>query len=91
MNLHPAMAAALAPFAPPASFCHKLAAYHDVLSTMDWQYQFSDDHAKFKRGEQAVARAHLLQAEVDPTGEIWLSYSGSSMHGAPAPVVGSAA
>jgi hypothetical protein len=87
MNLHPAIAAALVTVAPPNSFCHKLAAYHDLLSNLDWQYQFSDEHRIVKRGEELVARAHLLQAEVDPTGELWLSYSGSRQHGAPQPIV----
>jgi hypothetical protein len=87
LSLHPAIAAALVAVAPPSSFCHKLAAYHDLLSNLDWQYQFSDEHRIVKRGEELVARAHLLQAEVDPTGEIWNSYSGSRMHGAPQPKV----
>lgn len=85
--LHPVMAAALVSVAPPGSFCHKLAAYHDILSMLDWQYQFSDEHRIFQKGEEMVARAHLLQAEVDPTGELWRSYSGSRMHGAPQPKV----
>lgn len=86
-NLHPAIASALVSIAPPDSHCHKLAAYHDLLSMMDWQYQFSDDPLIWKKGEEKVARARLLQAEVDPTGELWMSYSGSRMHGAPKPVV----
>ncbi len=85
--LDPVIASALVSMAPAHSICHRLAAYHDILSMLDWQYQFADDHAVFKRGEQMVARAHLLQAEVDPSGDLWRSYSGSRMHGAPQPKV----
>lgn len=85
--LDPVIAAALVSMAPKHSICHRLAAYHDTLSMLDWQYQFSDDPAVFNRGDELVARAHLLQAEVDPSGDLWRSYSGSRMHGAPQPKV----
>lgn len=87
-DLHPAIAHALVAIAPPDSFVRKLSAYHDLLSMLDWQYQFIDDDLIFKRRQQLVDRAHLLQAEVDPTGEIWMSYPGSRLHGAPQPKVG---
>lgn len=90
-DLHPLIAHALVAVAPPQSFVHKLSAYHDLLSMLDWQYQFSDDPLIFKRGQQLVDRAHALQAEVDPSGEIWTSYSGSRLHGAPQPKVGAIA
>lgn len=87
MNTHPAIAAALAQLAPPQSKAHILKAYHDLLSTMDWQYQFSDDQAVWRKGVEQVKKARALQAEVDPDGSIWMSYSGAHMHGAPKPVV----
>ena len=87
-DLHPAIAHALVAIAPPQSFVHKLAAYHDLLSMLDWQYQFSDDPLIVKRGQKLVDRAHELQTEVDPSGDIWTSYRGASLHGAPQPKLG---
>lgn len=86
-HMHPIFAQALYPFAPPDSQARKLADYIRLLDTMDWQYQFSDDHEVFKEGQERVDQARKLQVEVDPQGVIWMNYPQSREHGAPQPYV----
>lgn len=97
--LHPTIARALAPFAPPQSEVHKVAAdakalahYRAMLADFDFQAEFSDDLSKARRARQILPTMRALQAEVDPDGAIWLGAmpkerDGSPLHGAPLPEV----
>lgn len=82
-NINPIMQAAVAPFAPPSP----LNAYHAALSKFDWDFDARDDHSRWAEGHNALARLRKMQAELDPTGEIWMSYPGACGHGAPQPRV----
>lgn len=82
-NAHPVMQQALAAIAPASP----LTQYHQALAAFDWQFEHSDEHAVWARGHNALSRLHKLQRELDPTGEIWLSYPGAHGHGAPQPRV----
>lgn len=62
-----------------------IAAYHAALAKFDWDFDTRDDHQRWAEGHNALARLRKMQAEVDPTGEIWMSYPGARGHGAPAP------
>lgn len=68
-----------------------LAAYRAALAKFDWQYDFCDDQQRWADGNNALARLRAMQREVDPTGEIWMSYPGAHGHGAPAPRIQEAA
>ncbi|HTH08055.1 MAG TPA: hypothetical protein VMA55_00670 [Acidovorax sp.] len=87
--VHPAFAPFLAWFAPEdpeQEKARKLAAYHDLLSSFDWQYNFADDHDhRWKRGQKAYERLLCLQMEVDPDASIWMSYPGAQQWGAAQP------
>ena len=85
--MHPIFAQAIYPFAPPGSEARKLADYIHLLDTMDWQYEFSDDHSVYLKGRAHVDEARKLQAEVDPKGGIWMSYKQAKQHGAPQPII----
>ena len=65
----------------------ELQAYKALLESMNWQFEFSDEHAVWARGSNALARLHRMQRELDPSGEIWMSYPGAHKHGAPQPRV----
>ncbi len=90
-NLSPVMAAALAPFAPRSSEVHALASeyaiglYRKALEAFDWQFEFSDDHARWALGHNALSNLYRMQRTLDPDGSIWLSYAGAHTHGAPQP------
>jgi hypothetical protein len=59
--------------------------YRAALAGMDWQFEFCDEHAKWAAGTNALARLHRMQRELDPSGDIWLSFPGALSHGAPRP------
>ncbi len=80
-HIHQILQQALAPFSPPSD----LARYHNLLSRMDWQYEFSDDHSVYIRGKKMLDELRELQKQVDPDGSIWISYPGAKKHGAPQP------
>jgi hypothetical protein len=82
-NVHPLIQAAIAPMAPASA----LTEYHAALKSFDWNYDFSDDQQRWANGSNALARLRKMQAELDTTGEIWMSYPGAQGHGAPAPRV----
>ncbi len=82
-NAHPVMQQALVAIAPASP----LTKYHQALAAMNWQFEFSDDHQQWATGNNMLSRLHKLQRELDPTGEIWLSYPGAHGHGAPQPRV----
>lgn len=82
-NVHPILQQGLAGIAPPSP----LTEYHKALASMDWQFEHSDEHAVWARGSNALARLHRMQRDLDPTGEIWMSYPGARGHGAPLPRV----
>lgn len=86
-NLHPIFARALAGWAPQDSEVRKLAAYHDLLASFDWQYAYADEHARFKAGVKAHERLRCLQMDIDPDASIWMSYPGAQKHGAAQPVL----
>lgn len=86
-NLHPIFAQALAGWAPQDSEVRKLAAYHDLLASFDWQFNHADEHAKWEDGKKAYERLVRLQMDIDPDAEIWMSYPGASKHGAAQPVL----
>ena len=86
-GLLPAMAAFLTGMAPKDSEVHKLAAYHDLLSSFDWQYAYTDEHARWKQGKAAHGRLVKLQMDIDPDAVIWMSYPGAQKHGAAQPVL----
>jgi hypothetical protein len=86
-NVHPLFQAAIAPLAPPSA----LTEYHAALQSFDWQYDFSDSHERWAKGNNALARLRAMQAVVDPTGEIWMAQPGAQGHGAPAPRIKEAA
>lgn len=62
-----------------------MAQYRAALAAMDWQFEHTDEHRRWVNGTNALARLHRMQREVDPTGEIWLSYPGAHTHLAPQP------
>ena len=59
--------------------------YHNALRNFDWQFEFSDEHAKWAKGHNNLMRLYAMQKELDIDGTIWLSYPGSKTHGAPQP------
>jgi hypothetical protein len=65
----------------------KLSAYGAALKSFDWQYQFSDDHSVFERGEEALRKLHKMQRQIDPDGVMWMNTLGSRGHGAPQPQI----
>ena len=91
-NLNPLIAAICAAHLAPATSPQpvgalatgdaaiKRAAYVSALVKMDWSYEFSDD------GRDALAALRAMQAEVDPTGELWLRHAPKG-HGIPQPFV----
>jgi hypothetical protein len=60
--------------------------YEDALKQFDWMHEFSDSNEVARRGREALKELHVMQAELDPTGELWLQHSGGR-HGAPLPRV----
>lgn len=62
-----------------------MAQYRAALAAMDWQFEHTDEHRRWANGTNALARLHRMQREVDPTGEVWLSYPGAQTHLAPQP------
>lgn len=127
-NLQPAMAAALATFAPApvasrvpaATYCsacgcyvgqgtagvshcrdhadrgsvqvelnaeQQMAAYRALLDRFDWQYDASEDHGKWAQGFNTLSRLRRMQQEIDPLGEVWMSYPGARGDRAPRPYV----
>ena len=85
-NLHPIFAAALAPFAPQDSTVRRIAEYQQALRTFDWAFEFSDDHATWCKGDRRLRELRAMQAELDPTGEIWRGIQPPGF-GIPGPVV----
>lgn len=96
--LHPTIARALAPFAPPArqddteAKQRALAHYKAMLADFDFQAEFSDDYRATKRARDLLPVMLELQRHVDPSGAIWLAAmpkerDGSPLHGAPLPEV----
>lgn len=96
--LHPTIARALAPFAPPAADesteakQRALAHYKAMLADFDFQAEFSDDYRATKRALDLLPVMRELQKHVDPSGAIWLAAmpkqrDGSPVHGAPLPEV----
>jgi hypothetical protein len=63
----------------------ELTQYRAALAAMDWQFEFSDEHARWAAGTNALARLHRLQRELDPSGDIWMQTPGAHGHGAPSP------
>ena len=59
--------------------------YHTALRNFDWQFEFTDEHAKWAKGHNDLARLYAMQKDLDQDGTIWLSYPGSKTHGAPQP------
>lgn len=92
--LHPTIARALAPFAPPAQAeqlqaDHRAAAvehYRAALRDLDPQGEFIEDGAQWRSWRCSLAICRDLQREVDPTGAIWVEILGSG-HGVPLPEV----
>ena len=97
-HLHPLSAGLLAPFAGAAmqpqpvgtlatgEAAIKRAAYVSALVKMDWSYEFSDDGRVWAAGRDALAALRAMQAEIDPTGELWLRHAPKG-HGIPGPFV----
>lgn len=46
-------------------------AFRQALARMDWTYDFSDDYSVWAAGSNALRELYRMQAQVDPTGEIW--------------------
>lgn len=69
-NVQPAIAAALAPFAPPPE-PPKVAAYRNLLRRHDWKHEFSDDARWRNRGRLELEQLRDLQRELDPDFVIW--------------------
>ena len=65
----------------------RLEAYVAALRSFDWQFQFSDDHTVWARGNNALARLHKMQRSIDPDGIIWMNTPGARGHGAPGPQI----
>ena len=94
--LHPTMARALAPFAPPQSEVHQIAAndakaralehYRAALRDLDPQGEFIEDGAQWRSWRCSLEICRALQREVDPTGEVWFEILGCG-HGVPRPDV----
>lgn len=66
--------------------------YRAALADFDWQAEMSDDYAVIRRSRAALQVLRDMQAEIDPTGEIWLGAmpkdaDGKPAHGAPLPAV----
>lgn len=86
---HPIIAAALAPFAPPAE-APELAAYRQRLRRFDWQFEFADDLSVLRAARAELVELRRLQALLDPEGRIWLAVAPQG-HGIPCPIVAGAA
>lgn len=84
-HIHPVMAQALAPFAPPPQSAD-MDAYLAALRRFDWHHEFSDEHAKVIAGQAALKELWAMQLRVDPDGSIWRRMAPSG-HGIPSPVV----
>lgn len=90
--LHPTIARALAPFAPPArqddteAKQRALAHYRAALRDLDPQGEFIEDGAQWRSWRCSLEICRALQREVDPTGEVWVSILGTG-HGVPGPEV----
>lgn len=76
-----------APEDPEQEKARKLAAYHDLLSSFDWQFNHTDDQSVWKRGQKAYERLICLQMDLDPDASIWMSYPGAQKWGAAQPVL----
>ena len=68
--LHPTMAEALRPLAPPAEG-ERMAYYRILLKRHDWAHEFSDDGRWRQRGRQELEKLRELQRELDPDFRIW--------------------
>lgn len=53
----------------------EIVSYKTALASFDWTYQFSDDHRVHTKNHDTLLEMYKQQAELDPTGEIWLTYS----------------
>jgi hypothetical protein len=65
--------------------------YLKALDAFDWNFEHADEHARWARGFNALARLRKAQKEHDPDGAMWLSTPGSDAHGAPRPCLKPAA
>lgn len=45
------------------------------LRKLDWDFEFSDDHAVYLRGAQEVQRLRKIQQEFDASGTLWNQYA----------------
>lgn len=52
----------------------ELEQYEADLKKHDWFYNFSDDHAVYKRGQAEQKRLEALREKLDPNREIWNKY-----------------
>lgn len=49
--------------------------YEHYLKTFDWNYEFSDDHYVWKRGQQGLAYLWEASAMFDPEKIIWKAHA----------------
>lgn len=45
--------------------------YLNALKRHDWHYEYSDDHATYKRGLAERTALRQAQMQLDPLGTIW--------------------
>ena len=52
-----------------------ITAYTAALQRHDWQFEYSDDHQVYLRGNQMLKELALLQRELDPDYKLWNRYA----------------
>ncbi len=63
------------------------ARYCKALENFDWQFAFTDNHATWVRGSNALSMLRWMQRQVDPDGVLWMQAPGAQSHGAPKPEI----
>lgn len=64
-----------------------LETYKTILSTFDWNFEFSDDQRVFTKWNPILKELYILQSKLDKDGSIWKSYSVNKGFGVPAPYI----
>lgn len=76
-HVHPAFAGFLNSVrtAPADALAIQRAAYVSLLQRHDWSFEFSDDHAVYQRGSNALSTLRMLRRELDADGSIWNAHA----------------
>lgn len=84
MNLHPIIHQALAGVMPASS---RVDAYVKALQGFDWQFEWSDDHAYWRRQTDLLKFLRDEQRAIDADGALWRQHGNAAfMERLPPPV-----